>query len=135
MGGYGALRTALGHPNLYARVFGISSITEILPLYDKEEFKDRAEMLFGSKETAIKSGAELYAQVGRLRDIQAKLPKTFLIGGLSDALCPQSERMADALKQAGGTVRLKRMDGKHDWNFGDLAIQDVLKWLFEEEEK
>ena len=135
MGGYGALRTALTHPGLYGRVFGISSVTEILPLYEKVGFEDRAKMLFGPKETAIESGAELYAQLRRLHGARETLPKVCLIGGLSDPLCPQSERMAEALRDAGGSVRLHRSEGGHDWAFGDRAIVDALAWLFEKEEK
>ncbi len=134
MGGYGTLRTVLNNPGLFGKAFGISSVTDIAPMYEREGGKDRTEFIFGDLETAKESGAELYAQLDRLAAAGEKLPPIYLTGGTEDRLFPQSEKMAKALADKGYDVTFEPQEGVHDWAFGDKGIQSALKWLFDDKE-
>ncbi|MGI5899867.1 MAG: alpha/beta hydrolase [Christensenellales bacterium] len=133
MGGYGALRTAMGAPGLYGKAVGISSLIDIYTKYRQKGFEDRARMVFGELEQVEENGAELFSAAERMAG-EGVCPQFYLTCGDNDTRFSQSERLHQKLRSLGVSVEFHPAQGDHDYAFADRAIQKALDWLVEERE-
>ena len=126
MGGFGAFKLALNHPERFAAAASLSGALDPANLPLELHTGHLAERVWGGRDIAG-TADDLLGLVGR-RD-PAELPALFLDCGTEDQLIDQNRRFLAATEDAGVEVTSRLRPGAHTWEFWDEGIQDVLDWL------
>ncbi len=145
MGGYGALRWALAHPDRVAAAASMSGALDV-PGEDVEAAPFRrlwravlgdggesrgGPASDGPATAATRDGRpgelDLVAMLDRLD--AADVPPLWVGCGTDDPLLPASERFVAAARTRGVDVTWQPSGGGHDWAVWDRAVRDVLAWL------
>ena len=138
MGGYGALRVALGYPDRFCSVNSHSGalMRFNLDLGPKEARKDPvfrkhppafyAEMrrIFGRRPMGTRH--DLLALILRARRRHRPLPKILLDCGTEDSLLPCNRDLHRDLAAAQVRHQYREFPGGHDWDYWDLHVRDAL---------
>ncbi len=130
MGGYGAMKLAIGNPGQYAAAASIFGALDIAAHISDDWNATRRrtfEAVFGDLDR-IKGGEhDLIFRLGQLDGI----PETelYLCVGTEDYLYQDSITFRDAAVRAGFKVTCEESAGEHEWAFVDRYIQRVLEWL------
>jgi S-formylglutathione hydrolase FrmB len=129
MGGYGAFKWALRHPERFAAAANLSGAVDIAGLRtgrERPEDPRMFERIFGDRGPA---GGE--DDLHRLLDraTVADLPPLYLCCGTDDPLIDANIAFRDRAVAAGADVTADFGPGGHDWAYWDDRIQDVLTWL------
>ena len=122
MGGYGALKWALHHPERFAAVASLSGAVDVrrlLPLRP-EIFRRVYDERVGPD--------DVLADLLR-RNPAADLPPLYVGCGTEDELYEQNVRFAEQANAAGLDVHTDFRPGAHEWALWDATIADVLTWL------
>ena len=123
MGGYGALRLGLTHPERYAAVASLSGAVDVHVL----ELPERAELLQRIFDGTIPDEADLFKLVEAAEP--GTLPPLYLGCGTEDVLYDANLRFAAAATEAGADVTTDFRLGEHEWGLWDTVLPDVLAWL------
>lgn len=128
MGGYGALKCALTHPQRYAGCGSFSGVTDLagffqLPCVPVQEREITA--LLGPAHTV---GAEndLRALLANAHD----LPPIYLSCGEEDGLYGMNCAFAKAIEYNDLPHRFDHRPGAHSWDFWDQSLQDCFSFFF-----
>lgn len=134
MGGYGALRLALAHPERYAAAASLSGALDI-PRRLREAGRESSRMtraewigLFGPELHAEGTSADL-DHLAKATAQAAARPRIFLSCGTEDELIGESRAFRDRLNQLKYDHTYEEHPGAHDWGCWDSSIQRVLDWL------
>ena len=130
MGGYGAMKLALGNPGRYGAAASLSGAVDIASHIHDEWDTSRLrtfEAVFGELDSVPGSGNDLVAVLGSL----TQPPDTdfFICVGTEDYLYRDSVTFRDAALAAGLRLEYEESPGDHAWSFWDQAIKRVLQWL------
>ncbi len=128
MGGYGALKAALLHPEKYfaAGIFsGVVSLA-ILALMPQDPRRDEFTHLFGDLNKL--AGSEHDPAVWLQQAVRGpkKLPDLYVAVGRQEDLYPVNQAFHAACQALGLTIDYHEEDGRHDWYFWDSQIQRFL---------
>ena len=123
MGGYGALKCALRHPEKYAGVMCFSAA-----FYSLEPAERRALLGLPEEYKAEDDIDKLIAAF----PADAEKPGLYVACGTEGHLYQVNLRCLDNLKKAGFDVTWECWPGGHDWTFWDAAVEKGMK-LFDEE--
>lgn len=127
MGGYGALKLALTHPDRYAAVASLSGVADIRQLARRLERAELVERVFDG---AFTDTDDLYALLDAADP--ATLPRIYVAcGAQEDRLVEPNERLAEQARAKGADVTVDIRPGVHEWGLWDDVIQDVVPWLLE----
>ena len=125
MGGYGAMRLALGYPDVYCSANSHSGA----PTFGHEvaDFAgDRAaewELITGTDPTG--SEHDLFALADRCAK-QGNTPALRIDCGTEDFLIEQNRRFTAHLKQLGTAHEYQEFPGDHNWDYWDVHVQEAL---------
>lgn len=126
MGGFGALKCALTHPERYA---GCGSFSGALRM-DDEILRN----VLKREELAALVGPDCKAgQANDLIRLSAKaesLPPIYLSCGEQDRLYPMSVEFAAHLEKLGVRHRFDHRPGTHSWRFWDQSLSDCFEYFF-----
>lgn len=122
MGGYGALKLALTHPERYAAAASLSGALDIRYLIGRG---DRAALFHRAFDDTIGEGDDLFALLAAGSDV----PPLYLGCGTEDRLVDATRRFVAAAEAAGVRVTQDLRPGDHEWSVWDAMIQDVIAWL------
>lgn len=122
MGGYGALKLALTHPERYAAAASLSGALDINYLLGRP---DRAGLLHRAFDGRPGDEDDLFALLADAKSV----PPLYVGCGTDDALLPASERFIAAAAAAGAGVHTDLRPGDHEWSLWDAMIEDVIAWL------
>ena len=128
MGGYGAMKLALRHPDRFAAAASLSGALDVARLAATrlgDEDPRLFDRIFGGRDVAG-TDDDLLALVARS---SGDLPQLYVACGTQDALLQDTERFAASCAATGVDVRRDVGPGEHDWAYWDSRIQDVLAWL------
>ena len=130
MGGYGAMKLALGHPGKYAAAASICGALDIAAHIHDEWDASRQrtfEAVFGDLADIPGSGHDLMACLKALDGI----PETgfYVCVGRDDYLYQDSVTFRDTAAAKGIHLTYEESSGDHDWGFADRHIRHVLEWL------
>ncbi|GEK06577.1 alpha/beta hydrolase [Schleiferilactobacillus harbinensis] len=126
MGGYGALKCALLHPEIFAGAFSLSGVPDIV-----EQWREHPERtswytaLFGKKTELAGSTNDVVSVVQRWPANQ-KRPFLWQLCGTEDPFLRMNERFHTIAQQSGFENSLELVAGAHEWRVWDGAIQEVL---------
>lgn len=122
MGGYGALKLAITHPDRYAAAASLSGTLDLRYLVGRE---DRAAILHRAFDDTIRDDDDLFA----LLSGAPAVPRLYVGCGTDDGLLPANERFIEAARTAGADLTVDLRPGDHEWSLWDAMIADVIAWL------
>lgn len=122
MGGYGAIRLALSHPERYAAAASMSGALDVARAMADPARAELRRRVFG---TRVAADEDLFALLEDARSV----PPLHLSCGTEDPLLDSTTGFADAAVAAGHDVTLDLRAGGHEWAFWDEEIRRVIKWL------
>ena len=123
MGGYGALRLALTHPERYAGVASLSGALDVHVL----ELPERAELLQRIFDGTIPDEVDLFHLLDNAG--AGPLPPLYVGCGAEDVLFDANERFAAAATAAGVDVTTDFRPGEHEWGLWDTMLPELIAWL------
>ncbi len=127
MGGYGALKLALRHPERYAAAASLSGALDVARMERSREWRpDLIEQVFGAgpiTDTPEDTGW-LLAQADPVA-----LPALYVCCGTEDELIDGNRSFVAAAAARGVDMTSDFGPGEHEWGYWDRTIQDVLSWL------
>lgn len=122
MGGYGALITALRHPDIFGWI-GCFSPTDLT-----EEFlwmrNRQLELVFGSLEEYTVSQNSLLWALKRLQTIQDEAPELFYC--IKERDCREQQRGLYP-----HSVRIRHVDPKEEWRYPDTCLEQFMNYVSE----
>ena len=138
MGGYGAIKVALNHPERFGAVGCFSSGNfcelelppiEMAPLFMKPIYTV-PEVAFGVPEFKDSAGTEddLYYLFDKAVKAGKKIPRIIQYDGNQDWLMYASDKLAAFLKNNSkhGDFSYEKWDGEHNWQFWDQCLPKFL---------
>ncbi|MEW2385530.1 alpha/beta hydrolase family protein [Micromonospora sp. NPDC047707] len=127
MGGYGAVKWALRHPDRFAAA---ASLSGALNVASRRHHPARPvdpgvwHTVFGERAVAGTDDDTV-----ALLDRYAGGPALYVACGTDDFLYEDSLRFVDVARARGVPLTVDFSPGDHDWAYWDAKIQDVLAWL------
>ena len=133
MGGYGALKLALTHPERYAGCISLSGALDITRKgrsYILEEWQ--GNFGFGIDSALDLEGGEndLFALLEKRVAEGAKLPSMYIWCGTEDTLLPVNREFSARLNAHGIDHVYEESPGDHVWECWDAKIKDSIKYFF-----
>ena len=122
MGGYGAIKLALSHPDRYAAAASLSGTLDITYMADREDRAEIWDRAFGGE---IRKENDLFALLAAAPSV----PPLYIGCGTSDGLLDANERFIAAATGAGVDLTTDLRAGEHEWSLWDAQIADVIAWL------
>ncbi|WP_299301194.1 alpha/beta hydrolase family protein [uncultured Brachybacterium sp.] len=126
MGGFGAFKLALNHPERFAAAASLSGALDPASLSLDLNTGHLAERIWAGRALA-ETQDDLFGLLGAADP--ATLPALFLDCGTEDQLLDHNRRFLAAAEEHGVDLTPRLRPGAHTWEFWDQGIQDVLNWL------
>jgi putative tributyrin esterase len=130
MGGFGAVKLALRHPDLFVFVGGVSSAIDV----PRRAFTTRRlqqsrhyESIFGSSGSQTRRDNDPFV-LAKTAD-PAVLPYFFLTCGEQESLLPANREFAALLAQRHFRFEFHTAPGNHDWNQWNAWLPDLFQSL------
>lgn len=131
MGGYGATKLALSHPERFNGVASLSGAMDIVSLWKRDPSRNKAfSDIFGSIESLEGSNNDLFPLLKRQHPTESV--GLLQICGTEDFLYQDNLNFKKAAESKLARYRYLEMSGDHNWEFWDKTIQIVLKWFNEQ---
>jgi len=126
MGGYGAMKLALTHPDRFAAAATLSGALDLDELSSRAERVELFERIFGEK---IPDDADVFKLI-EAADVDA-LPRIHVSTGTEDApgLVKGNRRFVAALEAKGADVTSDFRPGEHVWQLWDDLLPEVIDWM------
>jgi len=133
MGGYGAFKAALLHPELYGAAASFSGVLslEILRLLPDDSRKEEFTGLFGDLEKLPGSEHDPAVWLRNAAQDPSTLPRLFITCGRQEDLFPLSGMYYAACQTLGVQAEYHEEDGGHDWSNWDRQIRWFLAAVLE----
>lgn len=131
MGGYGAFKLALRHPERFAAAASLSGALNVAASAKrgpKEWIRER-RLIFGNLEKLPGSENDLLALAGQLAQSGRPQPALYQWCGTEDFLYQDNLAFRDCARQKGLDLTYEEGPGSHEWQYWDTMIQRVLEWL------
>jgi S-formylglutathione hydrolase FrmB len=128
MGGYGAFKAALLHPELYSAAASFSGVLslEILKTHPGDPRQVEFSHLFGDLRNLTGSEHDPAVWLQNASRDPSALPRLFIACGRQDDLYPLSIHYQAACRALGIEINYHEVEGKHDWFFWNAQIQRFL---------
>jgi putative tributyrin esterase len=128
MGGYGAMKAALLHPDRYFAAASFSGVLSlaIMSMMPDDPRKAEFAQLFGDLEKLIGSEHDPAVWLQRAVDARVTLPKLFVACARQEDIYPLSLMFTESCRTRGIEVDYHEEDGQHDWLFWDRQIHRFL---------
>lgn len=127
MGGYGAFKLALRHPERFAAAASLSGVLDISYALDggRDAFFTR---IFGDLNNLKGSDNDLLA-LSRRMPADVPSPRLFACIGTEDFLYENNQKAVHAFREAGLDLTYFEDAGAHTWEFWDKWIQKALEFM------
>lgn len=128
MGGYGAMRWALNHPERFAAAASFSGAVNITGMRTsrvRQEDPRLYERIFGAE--PVPDSADLFKLIKQVD--HDRCPALYVGCGTEDGLVEDNRAFVRLIEEAGLEVRTSFVPGEHEWGLWDREIQQVLDWL------
>jgi putative tributyrin esterase len=128
MGGYGAFKLALRHPDRFgaaASLSGVLDVADRVHTLTRPEDPQMWQRIFGGSPAVEGTDDDLLHLLSKV----SEPPQLYVTCGTEDPLYPSSVRFRDACAKHDIPLTTDFSPGEHDWAFWDAKIRDVLAWL------
>lgn len=131
MGGYGAMKAGLSHPEYYAACAGFSAVCDIENCMQNEMPAVRIPQLTGILGNALMVQPEnnLYRLAEKCSRSDVK-PRIFMTCGTKDSLYQQNLSLKSHYEALKLDCKYEEWYGDHTWDFWDKSIQMALEFFF-----
>lgn len=135
MGGYGAFKLALTHPERYAAAASLSGVLDLAYEIDSQQwmkelgYASAMKNDFGNPESVKGSSNDLLELMDRCREKKEDLPALYQNVGTSDFLYDCNSRFLQCARKFGINVTYEEFPGKHDWVYWRDHIGRVFAWI------
>jgi putative tributyrin esterase len=131
MGGYGAFKMALRHPERFAAAASLSGALDTATLAKGKEVVWENEMrtVFGDLDAISGSENDLYHLAAQVARSDLPKPKLFQWCGTEDQLYAINVEFRDFMQELPFDYTYSEGPGDHSWGYWDAQIQNVLDWL------
>ena len=132
MGGYGALKVALTHPDRFGMCASLSGALDIAQIKDPgllPEWRCIFDMNLQSADELAGTEHDLMHLASQLYEQGIAFPKTFIWCGEDDFLLQHNQNFAAHLTSLGVDFKYEISEGNHGWIWCDMHIQNALKYL------
>ena len=131
MGGFGAMRNGLLHPETFGYIGSFSGALHIFeqPTTDPDYCPFGEDKCFGDiKEVRF---TDKNPRVGFLTGKEQKktMPSIYMVCGTEDPLLEANRSFRDFLQGSGADLTYKEAPGTHNWDFWGTWLPDFLDWL------
>lgn len=126
MGGYGALKLGLTHPDRYAAAASLSGALDLRGLLSGSDERDVWMRVFDGR---LRDGDDLHALLDRGASSGRRIPLWVGCGTEDEIVIPAQEPFVAAARESGWEVTTDFRPGLHEWGLWDAMIQDVIAWL------
>ncbi len=135
MGGYGAFKAALLHPERYFAAASLSGVLsmDIWAAHAGDSRQTEFELLFGDLSRLPGSEHDPAVWLRRAAQNPATLPRLFVACGKQDDLYPVNRLFKSQCEALGVALDYHEADGRHDWSFWDKYIQVFLSSVLQPE--
>lgn len=127
MGGYGAFKLGLSHPDRYAAVASLSGAVDVNRLV-AEGFGGDTRNIVGDPASVPGSSIDLFALAERVAG-RPGAPLLYQCCGTEDFLYEDNVRFREHCRGLGLPLTYEEEPGTHEWGYWDLKIRRVLSWL------
>lgn len=131
MGGYGALRHALAHPDRYVAAATFSGALAPAATEGDTTWASELQMMFGDPAAVAGSDSDLYALAERVARAGQPRPLIYQYCGAQDFLYAQNLKFRAHLEALGWEFTYTEDDGAHTWDRWDDQVERFLGWLQE----
>ncbi len=135
MGGYGAMKWALGCPDRFSYAASLSGAVDLFYQYqisqgapEMDAIRPEMENIFGDLDRFEGSPNDLFTLMKQAKT-RGDLPELFVLCGTEDFLYPSHLHFLEGLQSQDIQVKVFEEPGMHKWDFWDRNIQRVLAWL------
>ncbi|BES64308.1 alpha/beta hydrolase family protein [Gottschalkiaceae bacterium SANA] len=135
MGGYGAMKWALGCPDKFSYAASLSGAVDLYYQYqitqnapEMEAIRPEMENIFGDLDRFEGSPNDLFTLMKQAKK-RSELPELFVLCGTEDFLYPSHLHFLEGLELQDIQAKVFEEPGAHEWDFWDRNIQRVLAWL------
>ncbi|ULO10431.1 esterase family protein [Paenibacillus sp. 19GGS1-52] len=130
MGGYGAFKLALRHPEIYAAAASLSGGVDIVGRVSGPNgfHIGEVERIFGSVGELQDSDDDLFALSDKVA-LMGNQPLLFQCCGTEDFLYDGNRSFLEHARQIGLQVTYEEGPGEHEWGYWDRQLRRVLDWL------
>jgi len=136
MGGYGAFKLALTHPERYAAAASLSGAVDIREVVKANDDPANKAWLagmrniFGDLSKVPDSQHDLFALAKEVARGPVK-PRLYQCCGTEDFLHADNIRFRDAVRKLPLDLTYEEGPGEHLWAYWDKMIRNVLTWMFQ----
>ena len=131
MGGYGALKLAMNHPERFAAAASLSGAVDPAALGARmPERSAEWGWMFGDPPRIDGTAADLYFKSRQLADGEHRGMPLYICCGTGDFLYQDHLRFCEHLRKLDLNCTCEEHEGEvHEWGYWDRQIQRVLAWL------
>lgn len=137
MGGYGAMRNGLKHPELFGGIIALSSALITDKLAEQTEQKDNPmataayyDHVFGRPDEILGSDRDTKHLAKLLAESDSPRPRIYMACGTEDFLIQPNNDFDAYLTGLGIEHEYVTTPGVHDWVFWDAQIEKALDWFY-----
>jgi S-formylglutathione hydrolase FrmB len=136
MGGYGAFKMALTHPDRFAAAASLSGATDINEVVrvkrnepDNKAWLEEMQTVFGDLSKVPGSKHDLFVLAKKAAKAAVK-PRLYQCCGTEDFLYEDNLRFYNMARKLPLDLTYEEGPGEHNWAYWDRMIQRVLEWMF-----
>ena len=135
MGGYGAFKMALTHPERFAAAASLSGALDIRAVIDlnhrrsNQAWLEEMRTVFGDLSKVPGSKHDLMTLAKKAAKSSVK-PRLYHCCGTGDQLHEDNLRFREAVRKLPLDLTYEEGPGEHNWAYWDKMIQRVLVWMF-----
>jgi S-formylglutathione hydrolase FrmB len=141
MGGYGAFKLALTHPDRFAAAASLSGAVDLSEVVrekkqdpENKAWLEEMRTVFGDLGKVPGSKHDLFTLVKRAAKAPVK-PRLYQCCGTEDFLYEDNIRFRDHVRKLPLDFTYEEGLGEHNWAYWDAMIQRVLEWMFPAKKK
>lgn len=133
MGGYGAFKLALTHPDRFSAAASLSGVLDVARIArrpDPRRLSPReARFIFGQVQRVAGTRHDLFHLAKQVAAAEGPKPKLYQWCGTKDNLYADNVAFRDHALALGLSLVYEEGPGVHEWPYWDHQIQRVLAWL------
>jgi len=132
MGGYGALKCALAHPERYAAVAAFSAVCDVAEFVEQARQGIRGKDFKGPFGEALELEQKddlFHLATECAQKTVAERPRILMCCGQSDFLHNHNVRMREHLKALGYDLTYREWPGEHEWGFFNEALREGIDYF------
>jgi putative tributyrin esterase len=130
MGGYGAFKLALSHPDRFSAAASLSGALDVQASYRGGDATWRAELesIFGDMKSFSGGSNDLFALARKAANSLTK-PRIYQLCGIDDFLYEDNLRFRDYIQPLGFDYLFEESRGDHTWEYWDSMLKKTLVWI------